>query len=154
MDTDNERIQPGETGKKSRSRWRLIWRIVLALVAAGLGYIGGLISGSGYGGNYAPDFSFFGMPGYEGSGMMAGVASGGSILLVASLSLVFLRNSGTAVFVVVGAFVGILFGAPLFFPVIAPSTGLLALTYAGSAGVGALVGAGIGALTFRRRRTD
>jgi hypothetical protein len=152
MDSEDERLRPNEERKGSPPLGRLVWRTVLALLAAGAGYVGGLASGGGYGGTYALDFSFLGMPGYEGSASMAGVVAGGTILLVAGLSFWLFRRWSTAAMIIIGAYIGILAGAPLFFPIIAPSVGLFALAYFGCGVIGALVGLIIGSLTSHRKR--
>jgi hypothetical protein len=150
---EKDDVQPGERRSRPATPWRSVWRIALTLLCGGLGYIGGLISGSSYGGNYVPDFSFLNLPGYEGSASMAAVVSAGALLLVAGLSLSFKRGCGRAWLGIPGALVGILVGPPLFFPVIAPSVELFGLTYVGCAGVGALIGVGLGALIDRRPAT-
>ena len=153
MDLENEHDQVGEEAppKRRSTSWRLVGQMVLALMAGGFGYIGGLLSGAGYGGNHAPDFFFLGSPGYEGSALMAGIISGGTLFVIAIVSLLLLRKLSVATLTMVGALVGIVVGAPLFFAVIAPSTWLLAAVYAGSAVVGAVVGLIIGSVASPRK---
>ena len=154
MDFENERDQPTEedSPKRKPSQWRRIGQILLALVAGGVGYIVGLLTGANYGGNYAPDFSFLGFPGYEGSGLMAGIAAGGTLFVIAMGSLLLLRKLSVSTLTIVGGILGTMVGAPLFFAVIAPSIWLLAAVYAGSGLVGALVGLIIGSLASPHRR--
>ena len=156
MKTERESgdIAPSRENGVAPSHWRLIRRALVALVGAGLGVLGGCISGAEYGGNYTTGFSFLRMPGYEGSGLLAAMVSGGTLLLIAVLSFGLRQKLGAGAITIVGAFVGILFGAPLFFPIVAPSasTGLLALIYVGSAGIGALIGAISGLIAFRSKK--
>ncbi len=147
MEFEDERFQSTEERKGRLSPWRLVGQVVVALLSTGIGYIGGVVSGGSYGGNFVPDFSFLGMPGYEGSAVMAGVVTGGTILLVAVLSFWLLRRWSTSAMAIIGAYIGILAGAPLFFPIIAPSIGLFALAYFGCGMIGAVIGALIGILS-------
>jgi len=151
MQTGDKRIQSSEESKVPLSRWYFVRQFLLVLIAAGLGLIGGFVSGAGYGGNYAPDFSFLGMPGYEGTSLMAGVVSGGMLLLIAGLSAGLVRRRGVASLTIIGAFMGIALGAPRFFSLIAPSSGLLIVTYVGCASIGAIAGMSFGLLAFQAR---
>jgi hypothetical protein len=132
-----------DKGENKPSPRRTILRILLVPIAGVLGLVAGFVSGMSFGGNYAPEFNFLGMPGYEGSALMAGVISGGMLLLISCFSVCLQRRLGTALFATVGGLVGVFFGAPLLFPIIAPSRVLLAFAYIGSASIGAAFGAAV-----------
>jgi hypothetical protein len=152
MENDNEHVRAGGENRAPHFGWHLARHLLWVLLAAGLGSVAGFMSGASYGGTYAPEFSFLGMPGYEGSAMMAGIVSGSLLLFIAGLSVGLQRRQGAASMTLVGAFLGVLLVAPRLFPIIAPSTGLLAVAYVGGTSFGAVVGLAIGLLTLRAKR--
>jgi hypothetical protein len=152
MENDNEHVPSRGENRTPHVGWHLVRHLVWVLLAAGLGSVAGFISGASYGGNYAPEFSFLGMPGYEGSAMMAGIVSGSFLLLISGLSIGLQRRQGMALPPIVGALLGVLLVSPRLFPIVAPSTGLLAVAYVGGTSLGAVVGLTIGLLAFRAKR--
>ncbi len=146
-----ERIGLGGNGETKRSRSPLLRKALLVLLAAFLGLLGGCISGVNYGGNYASNLSFLGLRGYEATGWLAGLISGGTLLVIASLSVGTMQNRAALTLTIIGGVLGVLFGVSLFFPII-PASGLfVALVYVASGSIGALVGAIAGRLVFRTR---
>lgn len=136
--------EPGKSNGKTPSapapRWREVGTALLSVVAGGLALLGGCISGSSYGGNHAPDFEFLGKPGYEGSSWMGALAAVLAMAMVALVSGLTIRRKAARWLTLLGALVGVLLGAPLFFPIIAPSVWLLAVVYFGCSLIGACVG--------------
>jgi len=142
-DSPTDEREPG-----GMPRWRDIKGVLAILLVAGIGAVGGCISGTNFGGNYAEDFTFLGQVGYEGTALMAGMVCGASLLVIAGFALGLLRNKGAAAFAMIGSLAGVLFGPSSLFAVIAPSVGLLALTYIGFAVLGAAIGMGLGLLLW------
>jgi len=130
---------------------RAILHIMGVLLAAGLASAVGLIGGSSFGGNFAPDFLFLGMPGYEGSGLLGAVTAGSTVFLVGSLAAGLLKRSGSLVSVLIGALAAIALGQRLLFPLISPDELAFALLHVGCAFGGALIGWGIATLTTTQR---
>ncbi|MFC2095549.1 hypothetical protein ACFLSW_03830 [Candidatus Bipolaricaulota bacterium] len=145
MDAKNEVPQVEPREPDSSSGWAGIRRVLFVLLSGAIGLVGGCLNGATYGGNYAPDFSFLGQPGYEGSGLMGAIVSAASILVIAGLSIGLLRR-GSAALSIIGALLAISFAPSAFYTMIAPSEGLFALSFIGSAILGALIGAALGLL--------
>ncbi|MBU1049167.1 hypothetical protein KKG90_03980 [Candidatus Bipolaricaulota bacterium] len=150
MNAENEIPRPDEQDSTKSSRRHGIGRVLAVLLAGAIALVGGFVNGSNYGGNYAPDLSFLGSPGYEGGALMGGMVAAVTILLIAGLSI-GLQRRGVAALSTVGALAGIVLVPPMLFPSIAPSEALFALSYIGSGVVGALIGTAIGALVFSPR---
>jgi hypothetical protein len=148
---DQERDGPRNHEARRGSLWADVKRGLSAVLAALVALVGGFINGASFGANHAPDFSFSGMPGYEGGGLLGGMVSGLSVLLIAVFAVFLLRPMSRAALVVAGALAMTLFGAPALFPVIPPQEWALALTYLSCTVVGTLVGLGVSALATRRR---
>jgi len=129
-------------GRRTRGK-----KIVVVLSAAILAVLAGFIGGTGFGGTYAPDFSFLGMPGYEGSALLGGLVCGATVLLIGAFSTERLRRKGAAYWVLAGALAAIVFGPRLLFPRIPPQGVAFALLHVGCAFGGALIGWGISTLT-------
>lgn len=137
---------PEEGGQ---SRWKPLVRTVGVVLAAGLALVVGLIGGSSFGGNYAPDFTFWGMPGYEGSGLLAGLLAGFTLLVIGGVAGALLKRRGGLLLVMIGALAAIALGPHLLFPVVPPEAVALALVYIGCAVAGAAIGWGISLLGAR-----
>jgi len=140
-------IPPGESRKQQDSRRKKnIARLVGVLLAAFLAFVVGFIGGSGFGGNYAADFSFLGMPGYEGSSLLGGLAAGLAVLVIGGVTCALSSRGGGLLLVLVGALAAIALGPRLLFPVIPPEESAFALIYLGCAVVGGAIGWGVSLL--------
>ena len=130
-----------------RGRWTRGKQILVLLSAAALALLAGFVVGAGFGGTYAPDFSFLGMRGYEGSGLLGGLVCGVTVLLIGAFSTERLRRKGAAYWVLAGALAAIVFGPRLLFPRIPPQEVAFVLLHVGCAFGGALIGWGMATLT-------
>jgi len=150
---EENRVGPQEEPRKpeNESRWAGLKRVLTVLLAAALALLGGCIGGSSFGGNYAPDFSFWGMPGYEGSGLLGGLVAGLTVFVIGGFATELLHRRGASLWVLAGSLAAIVFGPRFLFPVVPPQEVALALVYIGCAGVGALIGWGISLLAGRAK---
>jgi hypothetical protein len=147
MSDENQSAPPGN--RRTESRWAGTRRVLLVFLATAIAVVGGCTGGAEFGGNYATDLSFLGMPGYEGSGLLGGLVSGLVMLLIGGVATEQLRRKGASTWVLIGALVAILFGPRLLFPVIPPQELALALTYLICAVVGSLIGLGVSTFAAR-----
>jgi hypothetical protein len=127
--------------------------VFLVAVAATAGLLG-FVTGSDYGDLFAPAYRILGLEGYIATRWIGALTCAACALTLTALALVaFPRRRRAALLTVVGVLMGQFLTEPLLFSLLPPHHGVLPLAYLGTSVVGGAVGAALGAVSSRRRRT-